>query len=78
MNVSTDVKVVHSGTIVASVSPLEEIVNTEESIALSRDKTLSPTLSELLYKTSKRLTGMQNNQVKEQIEMEIISKMAWS
>ena len=65
MNVSTDVKVVHSGTIVASVSPVEEVINSEESTTHFTNKTLSPTLSELLNKTSKRLTGKQKNQVKE-------------
>ena len=65
MNVSTYVKVVISGTIVAFVSPVEEVVNSEESTTHFTNKTLSPTLSELLNKTSKRLTGKQKNQAKE-------------
>ena len=63
MNLSQDVKTIHSGTFVASMSPVDNIVDSEK--LPSNKKSLTPALNELLKKMSPKITGKQRGQVKE-------------
>ena len=62
MNLSQDVKTIHSGTFVASMSPVDNIGNSEKQP--SNKKSLTPALNELLKKMSSKITGKQKGQVK--------------
>ena len=65
MNVSTDFKIIHSGTFVASLSRVDKVVESEERFSYSQGKTLPPALNHLIKKTIKRVIGKQRNQIKE-------------
>ena len=63
MNLSQDVKTIHSGPFVASLSTVEIIVDSKKQP--TNKKSLSPALNELLKKMSPKITGKQRGQVKE-------------
>ena len=63
MNLSHDVKTIHSDTFVASMSQVDNIVDSEKQP--SNKKSLTPALNELLKKMSAKVTVKQRSQVKE-------------
>ena len=64
MNVSSDVKTIHSGTFVASLSPIDKVMGSDEQYSHTQGETLSPALNDLLKTMSQRVTGKQRNEVK--------------
>ena len=63
MNLSQDVKTIHSGTFVASMSPVDKILDYDEHP--SNKKSLTPALDKLLKNMSPKITGKQRGHVKE-------------
>ena len=63
MNLSQDVKTIHSGIFVASMSPVDKIVDSDDQP--SKKKSLTRALNDLLKKMSPKITGKQRGQVKE-------------
>ena len=57
MNLSQDVKTIHSGSFVASMSSVDNILDSEKQP--SNKKSLTPALNELLKKMSPKITGKQ-------------------
>ena len=65
MNTLSEVKVIHTGTIVASLSPVEKIVQSEEQDSNAQRKPLSQASNELLKRVSGKLNGKQRQKVKD-------------
>ena len=63
MNLSQDVKIIHSGTFVASMSPVDKVMDSNEQH--TNKKSLSPAVNDLLKKMSPKITKKQTKQVEE-------------
>ena len=54
MNLSTDSKVLHKGTVVATLTPVGDIIENIEETSLSNNRKLNPALDDLFKRSSKK------------------------
>ena len=67
MNLSTDSKVLHKGTVVATLTPVEDIIENTEETSLSNNRKLNPALDDLFKRSSKNLSSGEKQKVREML-----------
>ena len=58
MNLSTDSKVLHKGTVVATLTPVKDIIENTEETSLSNNRKLHPALDDLYKRSSRNLSSL--------------------